>query len=458
MKILETEKTPLDIFCEASDILNKAVQHTLGPKGTNTAVQNKQGQYEIINDGKTIIESITSLDPAIAPALETLKQASFETNRKAGDGTTSTTVIMNALLQGARKYLKDHPEVSRVDLRNILETVKDNLLTQLDKNRIELTEADYKKVATVALGSDKYSDELADVFTFLGKDRKPTLIKSDVATLEIEKIDGINLTKTSIVSSLFSETSEHRNIKIICLFQPVNRFNEITQLLRKVQQTQGEFILFYNQLSTDILENLLFNYTSGALKLIPISLGGYGKGTYSIMEELADYCDTSVIDGINIKVGDINKINFGFIGYGIISPDQVVLKAGDKISEKLEKNYVHLEQKSVIIRVGGTNIIEREEVYRRIEDTVNSLYYAIQYGIVLGAGQTYSTLIELSSRELNNVPDFIINAMNIIKNTVNISDSNIYDSAMVIKEVIANAFSIVSQVITTQVVIHENIR
>lgn len=461
MKILETNKTPLDIFCEASDILNQAVQHTLGPKGTNTALQNKQGQYEIINDGKTIIESITSLDPAIAPALETLKQASFETNNRAGDGTTSTTVIMNALLQGARKYLKDHPEVSKVDLRNILETVKDNLLTQLDNNRIELTEADYKKVATVALGSDKYSDELADVFTFLGKDKKPTLIKSNVATLEIEKIDGINLTKTSIVSSLFSETSEHKRINIICLFQPVNRFNEITQLLRKVQQAQGEqgeFILFYNQLSTDILENLLFNYTSGALKLIPISLGGYGKGTYSIMEELADYCDTSVIDGINIKVGDINKIKFGLIDYCIISPDQVILKAGDKNSEKLEKNYVHLEQKSVIIRVGGTNVIEREEVYRRIEDAVNSLYYAIQYGIVLGAGQTYSTLIELSSRELNNIPGFIITAMNIIKNTVNISDSNIYDSAMVIKEVITNAFSIVSQVITTQVVIHENIR
>ena len=176
------------------------------------------------------------------------------------------------------------------------------------------------------------------------------------------------------------------------------------------------------------------------------------------MEELADYCDTSVIDGINIKVGDINKIKFGLIDYCIISPDQVILKAGDKNSEKLEKNYVHLEQKSVIIRVGGTNVIEREEVYRRIEDAVNSLYYAIQYGIVLGAGQTYSTLIELSSRELNNIPGFIITAMNIIKNTVNISDSNIYDSAMVIKEVITNAFSIVSQVITTQVVIHENIR
>ena len=84
MKILSTKK-PIDLFCEASNLLNEAVIHTLGPKGTNTAIQNEKGMYEIINDGKAIIEKLTSLEPDIAPAMETLKQAAFETNRKAGD-------------------------------------------------------------------------------------------------------------------------------------------------------------------------------------------------------------------------------------------------------------------------------------------------------------------------------------------------------------------------------------
>ena len=82
MNILD-ERNPLDLFCEASSILNRAVEHTLGPNGTNSAVQTKSGIYEILNDGKAILETITSLDPALAPALETLKQASYETNRKA---------------------------------------------------------------------------------------------------------------------------------------------------------------------------------------------------------------------------------------------------------------------------------------------------------------------------------------------------------------------------------------
>lgn len=458
MKILG-EKKPIDIFCEASRILNEAVEHTLGPYGTNTAVVNKQGHYEIINDGKAIIEGITSLEPDIAPALETLKQASFETNRKAGDGTTSTTVIMNALLQGAKEYMKESG-CTPIDLKYILDTVKNKSLTVLDNIRTELTEDDYIPVATVALGGSKYADMISDVYKFLGKGKRPTLLKSDIDNIEIEKIDGVKLDKSKIPSSLFVDTSEHRDVSIICLHQVVNRFQEITQLLRLAQQQKGETLLFYNQLSTDILENILFNYVNGGIKVIPICLGGYGKNTFALMEELADYCDCNVIDETNCKVSEISKIKIGHIDYSVINSEQIVLKSDEKSSKNFEKNYVHLDEKSVIIRIGGTNVIEREEVYRRIEDAINSLGNAIEYGIVTGAGMTYKTIIEKVAEDLF-VPQFIIDSMTLISNKLVPNgevDKPIYDSAMVVKEVITNAFSIVSQVITTKVVIHENIR
>lgn len=333
MKILSEQK-PIDIFCEASKILNEAVEHTLGPNGTNTAVQTKDGYYEIINDGKAIIESITSLEPSIAPALETLKQASFETNRKAGDGTTSTTVIMNKLLQGARDYLNEKGN-NPTDLRFLIDKIKDLLLLELDRSRIEITEEDYEGVAAVALGSSKYADVIADVYRFLGKGRRPTLLKSDVTDLEVDKIDGVNITKSRIVSNLFIETSEHQDMDIIILFEPVNRFQELTQLLRKVQQSGKETILFYNQLSSDILENILFNYTNGAIKLIPVCLGGYGQGTYSVMQDLADYTGANIIDNTNCKVSELSKIIFGHVDYGIINSEQIILKNLEKNSRKL---------------------------------------------------------------------------------------------------------------------------
>ena len=94
MKIL-SDKEPIDIFCEASNVLNKAVIHTLGPKGTNTAVQTKEGYYEIINDGKSILEPITSLEPDLAPALETLKQPQYQTLSM-----EKQVVILYALVNG----------------------------------------------------------------------------------------------------------------------------------------------------------------------------------------------------------------------------------------------------------------------------------------------------------------------------------------------------------------------
>lgn len=454
MKILEENKNPLDIFCEASRILNEAVYHTLGPNGTNTAIQNSNGMYEIINDGKSIIEKLTCLDEAISPALETLKQASFETNRKAGDGTTSTTVIMNALLQGARDYLKDNKDINPVELKNKLDNIKEALLNKLYEYKQDLKEEDYEKVATVALGSDKYSDLVADTYRFLNKGDRPTLLKSDISGIEVEKIDGVCLDKISIVSNLFLNTTEYRDVDIVFLFEPVNRFQEITQLLRKIQSTGKETILFYNQLSSDILENILFNYTNGAIKLIPISLAGFGKGTYTIMEELADYCGGTIIDNTTCKVSEISKIFFGTSNYIVINNSQIIIKNDSK---KIEKNYVHLKEKSILIRLGGTNVVEREEVFKRIEDAINSLGNAIEYGIVPGAGVSYSYLI--NSLENIEIPIFVKHAMNLINTTLNIKNiNNIYDSAMVVKQVIDNAFSIVSQVITTHVVIHENIR
>ena len=365
---------------------------------------------------------------------------------------------MNALLQGAKTYLEEHKEVSEVELRNTLEEIKNKLLIQLDKTKEEIKEEDYIKVAEVALGDSKYADMIADCYKFLNKGSRPTLIKSDIPNIEVEKIDGICLNKTSIVSSLFTESKEFTDVDIIVLYEPVNRFQELTQLLRKVQQTGKTTFLFYNQLSTDILENILFNYTNGAIKLIPISMTGYGKGTFTIMEDLADYTGTEVIENNKLKLTEISKIFFGHVDLGILSSDQIILKNHE---QKLDKNYLHFEEKSIIIHIGGTNVIEREEVFRRIEDAINSLGNAIEFGISKGAGETYHNLIESVLSEKSDVPVFIVSAMNLIKKLVQIDTTNldnIYDSAMVTKEVIENSFSIVSQVITTREVIHENIR
>ena len=118
-----------------------------------------------------------------------------------------------------------------------------------------------------------------------------------------------------------------------------------------------------------------------------------------------------------------------------------------------------MSDKSYIIRIGDSNKVAREEVYRRIEDAVNSLGNAIESGITLGGGHTYRNAATI----LTNTPDFVISALSYIANKLNLSEEDIienkiFDASSVSTEVVKNAFTMVAQVITTNKIIHDNVR
>ena len=467
MYILD-DKSPLDIFCEASSILNNAVVHTLGPYGMNTAIHNREGYYSIINDGKSIIQELTSLDPAIAPAMDTLKQASFETNRKAGDGTTSTVVMLNSLLQGARDYIENSND-SPIFVSTRLIEIRDKLLDIIKNNlKVDLTDSDYEKVCTVALGGDKYSKLVSDCYRFLNKGQRPALTKSDIDGIEVEKVDGLSLDKINIPHSNFLNSNELKDVQIVCIFDTIDRFQNIMPLMRSIIKTNRKTVLFYNELSRDVLENLLLNYTQGVCDMIPVRLGGYGKNTYKVMKLISEYGNGVFFDGNDLKLTQLNDKIFGEkcgADYLLLSRDSVIIKSENNIEVDPD---LGLNTKSVIIKVGGNNKVEREEVYRRIEDAVCSLGNAIEYGVVVGAGVTYrDALLNLD------IPyfDFVGSSLNCIYDLVsyNMKENNVepdidsirgsvFDSEKVAEEVIKNSFTVAAQVLTTKAVIHDNIR
>lgn len=458
MNIL-SENKPLDVFYHASEKLNNAVEHTLGPNGTNTAVVTKDGFYDIINDGKSIIETLTSLDAEEYPALNTLKQACFETNRKAGDGTTSTVILTHQLLSGARDYLEAHPEVSPVELRNILETSRDKVLEYIRLNSKKVSKSKYEDIVKVSLGSSKYANIIVDAFRFLDKGQRPTLVKSDVDSVIGEKTDGLLINKIQVVSNLFLDTQEFKDFEVVCLYEEINRLPEITQFIRLCAKENKPIILLYKEMSVSVLENLLFNFTQGAINIIPVRLGAYGKKTYELMQNISEYTGCSLIDGNDLRISEVNKISFGAVNYGTLDTESLLLKC-EKNFKNFSKNSLQMSTKSYIIRIGDSNKVAREEVYRRIEDAVNSLGNAIINGITKGAGYTYKDACKTLD---TSTPDFVISALSYIANKLNLQEDdieklNIYDAASVSAEVVKNAFTMVAQVITTNRIIHDNLR
>lgn len=485
MKVLGSE-SPKEIFIKASDILTDAVKHTLGPKGLNTAVcTNSSGVYQIINDGKSIVQDLTSDEPALAPALELLKQSCFETNRKAGDGTTSTVLMTNALLHNVYDYL-DKSKVNPTVVRSQLNKIKESLIQEIEDTKVELTEDKYEDVATVALGSREYASMIANAYKFVGPEGTVAFIKEDRKDVMLDCQEGVTLDKTEFKIIPMKEPREYYDCPIVVVYEKIDRFAEIIELLNKTVEYKGKkTILLYNEMSWDASSNLYANIGDARIDVIPIRMGGYGVATRDVMEQVAEYTGCKLIDGISVKLSTIKdyKEVFGKVNKTMVSEDKVVLCTDKKIKEN--KNYVlQLKNKSCIIRVGGTNKIEQEETYRRIEDAVSSLGTAIKDGITLGGGLAYINAFESIRAEyfdveyldkigetiyrtivynmsgIDNIPEDYLGLLpgkDETSDWVDV-DKSVFDSAMVIKEVIRNSFTLVAQIITTNKLIHEMIR
>lgn len=479
MQIL-SDKNPLETYVGAAKLAYRAVSHTLGPGGTNTAVVNKKGAHDIINDGYSILAKLTSLDPAESEALETVKLSAFETNRKAGDGTTSTTILTYKLLEGAKNYL-DQSKITKVKLRNIIEETRDDYIDILHQSMSrEITNDDYESIAKVSLGSPKYANIISEAYRFLPEGLRPSVVRSDIPNVALDKKDGIVLDKAEVIvpeDTFLHGPKEFTDVDVYLIYDKLDRWNMIQPIVEQIIRLKRKAIIFYNELSMDILQNLQLQIVKGYADIIPIRLGSLGVQTRTTMNQLAIYTNTTLIDGVEVRLPKaLNQIKVGKIDYLLISNDTVILNNKDFT----DLDSITLPTKTCIIRVGGTNNAEMEENYRRIEDAVNSLGNAIESGISIGAGITYQRI----ALQDDTVPTFIREAMESIYRTIlfNITGSDvidpdldgliiadsgeykladdlkIFDATKVIEQVIVNSFTLVAQIITTEEMIVESVR
>lgn len=441
-------------FLNASQTLYNAVAHTIGPNGTNTAIPTGNDFLSIINDGKTIIETISSNDPAIKLALNTLKESAFATNKEAGDGTTSTVVLQHKLL--------DNILSSGVNMDGrTLESIRDRLLNKLPNYKKEIhSEKDLRDVITVALGSAKFTDIVYDAFDGLDKTQKPAIIKANTQKdTDCIKIDGINLAPVEVNPVVLKSMPPAKDepLDVIILNQEVSRIdNQFALLLRNISTSKNKTILLYTDIKPSVMDQLLYNIQEGALNLIPIRLAMNVQNLDAIISDLEDYFRCKSYSDLNPYQTNITG---AFVGKGIgyiLNKDSIIIKNDN--AEYNEKEHI-VPASSSVIQVGFITFSQQAEDYRRIEDAVHSAYNAINYGYVLGAGYTYFCL----AQELDNLGDnaepikealrtiFIALVPKYITQSefINNIENGIYDSYRVAEQVILNAFTVVSQILST---------
>lgn len=476
-KIYEDQSVS-NTFFDASNILYRSVYHTLGSKGLNTAIPTENNYLSIINDGKTIIEKIADKDPAINLCLNTLKESSLATNYNAGDGTTSTIVLQHRLLQEILNYNDELPEDEDrlpddipFTSKEIIK-IRDFLLNKLTSYRKEIkSDEDLKKVITVSLGSDDLTDVVFNAFKSLAPGQKPALLKSrDSIETTATEIDGISIpTDINPVVLKTMPLSVSEPINVLIINQSVSRLDSgFTKLLQKISQSSNKTVLFYTDIAVTVMDQILYNIQQSALNLVPVKLNYTVDKIDNYVEDLGKYFKCTVLNELHPYQTFYNDASIWGSGTGyILNKDSAVIQN----YENTEYTSELLPSKSSVINIGFITFSSQEETYRRLEDAIHSSANALQSGYVIGGGFTLYSLGKDILSEFGTVPRFqvIDDALSFIyeylfktsdyqgsdkrlEYTSNLEE-NVYDSFEVLYQVILNSFTVVAQILSTNVIL-----
>ena len=451
-----------DLFLGASYKLYSAVVHTIGPKGSNTAIPTANDYLSIINDGKTILETISSNNLAEKLAINTLKESSFATNMQAGDGTSSSVILQHELLRNVLAYNMEH-EDDKITSDYILKC-RDLLLENLSSFKKEISgDEDLKNIITVALGSNKFTDIVFNAFSGLDKTQKPALVKVNTQReTDFIKMDGLNLAPVEINPVVLKSISlaQDEPLDVIILNQEVSRIdNAFAGILQKISKSTKKTILLYTDIKPSVMDQLLFNIQEGALNLIPVRLAMPLPQMDVIVEDLESYFRCTAFSDLHpyqTEYSD-NKFIGTAIGY-IMNKDSIIIKNDNE--DYVKEEHI-VPANSSVVQVGFITYSQQAEDYRRLEDAIQSAYNAINYGYVLGAGYTYFCLgSELEKQKINQPINSALSSIfnylapKVKKSSletldfINEIEKNVFDSYKVAEQVILNSFTVVAQILS----------
>ncbi len=481
MKKVVSGKVLKEKMQEAVNLLCDSVKMTLGPGGNNAIIDHSSFSPFITNDGVTIAQNIESDDEVINTILELAKEASIKTNEKAGDGTTTTLVLLQSIFNQGLKLIEEG--LNPIILKNELINFLPQLITQIQKHSYEPTKNDYLNIATSSANDETIGKLVSEAFTKI-KNKEAIMIKEsneDKTTLEF-----LNGYTTNITTSIyyFQEYSEinYENPNLLIVEEQLEDIEQIAQFINDTIQTQEPLIIITSDYTDQCEEEVLTLNLSEKLKIILLKIEEYGLNKNIILNDL--------------KVL-INAKNFGKVNNIKINKEQVTIsftkneKINTKIKQiKIEKNnefnqkrLAMFENGLAFIIVGATTSTERREMKMRVEDALCSINQASD-GVCIGSGLTYYQISQNLTEETNAqkilrtalkkpfeqiIKNSGLNYENIIleiKNNnyqklynvklncfENINKTKVIDATNVIINALSNAISIASMLLTTNVLI-----
>ncbi|MFC7366743.1 MULTISPECIES: chaperonin GroEL [Bhargavaea] len=414
------------LMLKGVDKLADAVKVTLGPKGRNVVLEKKFGSPLITNDGVTIAKEIELEDPYENMGAKLVSEVASKTNDIAGDGTTTATVLAQAMIReglknvtaganpvGIRKGIEKAVETAVVELKNI-------------STEIEGKES-IAQVAAISSGDDEVGELIAEAMERVGNDGVITIEESKGFTTELDVVEGMQFDRGYASPYMISDSDKMEavleNPYILITDKKISNIQEILPVLEQVVQQGKPLLLISEDVEGEALATLVVNKLRGTFNAVAVKAPGFGDRRKAMLEDIAILTGGQVITedlGLDLKSADVTQL--GRAVKVVVTKDNttIVEGAGEAANiearvnqiraqleettsefdkEKLQERLAKLAGGVAVIKVGAATETELKERKLRIEDALNATRAAVEEGIVSGGGtalvNVYNKVAEL---------------------------------------------------------------
>ena len=395
------------------DQLADTVKITLGPKGRNVVLEKKFGAPTITNDGVTIARDIELEDPFENMGAQLVKEVAIKTNDVAGDGTTTATVLAQAMIkEGMRNVAAGaNPMVLKKGIKKAVDVLVDELKAVSQK--VETKEAK-AQVASISAGDEEVGQLIADAMEKVGDDGVITIEESKTMDTCVETVEGMQFDRGYISPYMATDADKMEavlsNPFVFITDRKINMIQDIMPVLEKVVQSGSELLIIAEDIEGEALATLVVNKLRGTFKAVAVKAPGFGDRRKAMLQDIATLTGATVIsEEVGRKLDSATIADLGRAGQVRVTKEMttIVDGQGDKDAiaarvaqiraqipettsefdkEKLQERLAKMAGGVAVIKVGAATEVEMKDKKLRIEDALNATRAAVAEGIVPGGG------------------------------------------------------------------------
>ena len=499
------------------DILADTVKVTLGPKGRNVVLEKSFGSPLITNDGVTIAKEIELEDHFENMGAKLVSEVASKTNDIAGDGTTTATVLTQAIVREGIKNVT--AGANPIGIRRGIETAVATAVEALKANSVPVSNKEaIAQVAAVSSRSEKVGEYISEAMEKVGNDGVITIEESKGMETELDVVEGMQFDRGYLSQYMVTDNekmvADLDNPYILITDKKISNIQEILPLLENILKTSRPLLIIADDVDGEALPTLVLNKIRGTFNVVAVKAPGFGDRRKAMLEDIAILTDGTVItEDLGLELKDATIEALGQASKVTVDKDSTVIVEGsgdaeaianrvaviksqiesstsDFDREKLQERLAKLSGGVAVIKVGAATETELKEMKLRIEDALNATRAAVEEGIVSGGGTAFVNVLsavealDLSGDEATGrnivlraleepVRQIALNAgfegsivIDRLKNSeagtgfnaatgewVNMIDAGIIDPVKVTRSALQNAASVASLILTTEAVV-----